>query len=767
MSALLLLASALGIGLAAWLPQLPPLACLWLLPPLFLVSCKIRRRPLWLVFCFALGMSWGVGYGHWALSSLLPDDLEGEELVLEGRVVGLPDQDARRLRFLLQVTSAETTQGKPLTSFPRRVQLSWYDLNQDIHAGDEWHLLVKLKRPRSFVNPGGFDYQVWQLRRGVGASGYVRSANINQRLTQEPRVSVDYYRQNISRWLLANTQGSQQGIMLALLLGDRSLISNEQWRLLQTTGTNHLVAISGLHVGFVGLLGWFLGSLLARLPGSNRLPPGLISCVLASIFALVYSALAGFSLPTIRALIMLLVAQLALVMRRRLRPFDAWCLALLAVMIFDPLAPHDAGFWLSFGAVAVLILVFAGRVASRKPLPGTSLIGAQWAIFIGLLVPLALLMQEVSLVAPLANMVAIPLVTFLVVPSLLTGALVGDALPLMTAACLWLADKGLGVMEAWLLLVSGVAGSWSSYSLVLNNRALWLMLLAVTILLLPRGLPGRWLAWACGCLALVVPVKEKPELLFSALDVGQGLALVVQTKNHTLVYDVGPAYGERFDAGAGILVPYLRRQGTRRVDTLVLSHNDSDHIGGLRGFLNLMPLERLFYGEEQRLPEELAEVDSASCHQQPPWQWDGVEFRFLPPENLAGLSANDQSCVLLITYGEARLLLPGDISRQREYRLLGQEWIVQPLDLLVAAHHGSRTSSAPGFVARSRPRWVIFSAGYRSQHGHPHPQVVERFAGQGSQAFNTANTGAIEMLWRQPGDPEIRLAREQQKRYWH
>ncbi len=767
MSVLLLLACALGIGLVAWLPELPSLFWLWVLPPLFILAFKLHRPVMWVLCSLGCGLAWGLVYGHWAVSSVLPESLEGQDLVVEGRVIELPDQDSRRLRFVLQVAQAHTTQGEPLKTFPRRLQLSWYDLTRDVHAGDEWRLQVRLKRPRSFVNPGGFDYQVWQLRRGVGGTGYVRSAQLNQRLSERPFVSVDQRRQAMRDWLLANTQEPRQGLMLALLLGDRSRITSDQWRQLQVTGTNHLVAISGLHVGFVGLLGWLLGGLLGRLLTGLRLPPGVFGCALASLFAFVYSALAGFSLPTRRALIMLLVVQLAILLRRRLRPFDGWCLALVLVLVSDPLAPHDAGFWLSFGAVGVLILAFAGRVSPKKPFPGLSLVRAQWAIFVGLLVPLALLMQEVSLVAPIANILAIPLVTFLVVPGLLLGALVGDWLPLLSRVGLWVADKGLEALEAWLALVSAAAGDLASYPLVLNARGIWLIGLAAVILLLPRGLPGRWLVWPCVFLALWVPIKERPPLMFTALDVGQGLALVIQTPNHTLVYDTGPAYGERFDAGSGIVVPYLRGQGVERLDALVLSHNDADHTGGLEGLLEHMPPKGVFYGELQRLPSLVESLNARSCHQQPPWQWDQVEFRFLGVAAHIPQSANDHSCVLLVSYGDTRLLLPGDISRRMEYRLLGAGMVDEPVDLVVAAHHGSRTSSSAGFVAKTRPRWVIFSAGYRSQHGHPHPQVVGRFSAQGARPLNTADTGAIEMIWHQPGDPHIHLAREQQRRYWH
>ncbi len=544
---------------------------------------------------------------------------------------------------------------------------------------------------------------------------------------------------------------------------------------MQRTGTNHLIAISGLHIGFVALCGFTLGSLLGRPLNLMfyRVPSAWAGHGLALVLALAYSALAGFSLPTQRALVMVAAVQLALLGRRHVRPSDLLILALATVLLLDPLAGFDLGFWLSFAAVAVLLLAFVGRTPSRQPRPGASLIRSQWVVFLGLLIPLVLLTQGATLLAPLANMLAIPLVTFAVVPWLLFAAALAGVWPGLSGLLLRLADWGLTALEFWLVTLDELAGEALQFQPHLDWPGLVLASLAVLILLLPVGLPGRWLGYPALALAFCLPGERPPPLRLTFLDVGQGLAVVVQTPRHSLVYDTGPRYSDRMDAGGAIVAPYLRRRGVSELDAVVVSHGDNDHAGGLKGLLTAIPATRLWLGEPSRLdsgaslPESLAALEPRDCHENRSWRWDGVRFSLLFAGQPAEANSNNHSCVLLIEYAGQRLLLAGDIEREVEWRLIGRERVPEALTLLQVPHHGSVSSSTPVWVERVRPEWAVVSAGYENHLGHPHPDVEARYREQGSELLHTGELGALEFWWDEDGVMSRRSYREYQKRYWY
>lgn len=770
MSALLLTITA-GILVAGCFARLPPLDFLWLLIPFFLAAAIYRHRLLVLMLAFCLGLTWGVVYGYRVLDNILAEELVGQDLLVRGRIVDIPVADSRRQRFILAVAEMTASAGeKQLANFPARIQISWYDSPQPVLAGEEWQFLVRLKQPRGSVNPGGFDYQAWLLRRDIGAQGYVGNGPANQLQSPPRSYDVNYWRYSLREWLLAKSDSAQRSILVALLIGDRSAVEQNQWQVLLQTGTNHLIAISGLHVGFVALLGLILGKVLGRLIciGMHRFPPMLLPCLCASGSALFYSALAGFSLPTQRALIMVLTVQYAVVMQRSFRPRDTLLLAFALVTLHDPLAAYDPGFWLSFGAVAVLLFAFIGRITPPAiRIPGRNLFYSQWVVFIGLLLPLALLTNTASLLAPIANLVAIPLVTFVVVPVLLLAAAIRDLLPGLTELLLGIGDIGLQALFRWLQILLDLADGCLYPTLAFNPRAIVLAALALLLILLPRALPGRWLGYPMLLIALWIPVKMRAPLQLTVMDVGQGLAVVVQTPNHTLVYDAGPAYGESFDAGSAIVLPYLRRQNVGRVDKLVISHNDSDHAGGMNGLRNGIKVEHIYWGEPVRAGQPPLPQPASNCHIEPPWQWDEVTFRFLAWPQYPQTKSNDFSCVLLIEYAGQAILLPGDSSASVERRLLAGDDLPEAVALLLAGHHGSRTSSSAAFVKHVRPQMVVFSAGYRNQHGHPHPAVAARFQESGSRAFNTAHSGALEFIWEKQKPVQVIEYRQQQQRYWY
>lgn len=778
---LLLLVFSAGILVASYLPVLPSLYTLWLLPFCFLVGLAWR----WFIYFFAiaLGVGWGIFSGHQLLATQLDSHLEGQTLEVSGWVMDIPDSDSHKTRFLLRVDDSAFQGNLAAKPFPETLQLSWYARGEktqpSIIPGDYWQLNVRLKRPRGFVNPGGFDYQAWLLRRGIGATGYVVSATaVENPPSPNVLISIDKLRWQLQHWVLTHCESNECGILVALLIGDTSLVDKHQWLRMQQTGTSHLIAISGLHVGFLAIVGYWCGLLFGRLMqrlGSHT-PAQRWAYSLAIIFAGFYSALAGFNIPTVRTLIMLAVFYVAAFWYRPVRLAHSYFAALSLVLLLDPLAAFDMGFWLSFGAVAVLLVSFSGRYLSTanyttgRPFSRVKqwLWGytrSQWVLFIGLLVPLGLLTYSSPLLAPVANFVAIPLVTFFVVPCLLLGAsfaLVSDNLLLLR-----LAEAGMKLLAHWLDLLLGFAqGDRSEIFmpvLAFNVPSVLLLILATFTLLSAPGLLPRWLGYLGLCLGITVghlPATNPPELELTIMDVGQGTALLVSTPDHHLVYDTGPRYTEDFDAGSGILLPFLRSQGIRSLDAVVVSHSDLDHAGGLEGLTQQMNVSRIFYGEPPG-------SDGLNCHDQEPWQWNKVKFRFLKWPIQPGASANDRSCVLLLEYGDQRILLPGDIESNAEWILLRGNELPGKLTVLLAAHHGSRTSSNPAFVAYTRPDWVIYSAGYKNQHGHPHPQVQARFEAQGSRALSTAAQGALVLRWRPERPLEVIATRQTRRRYWH
>ena len=793
---LALLLFSLGVIAVSFFPYLPPLWSVFLVSPLLILGRRWRSARYW--FALLMGLAWGIYAGHNLLSMQLDDSLVGKDLVVTGQIHGLPKNNNRLLRFNLRVTSAVTVAGTPIPTenFPAKLQLSWYQYQRDgamhdlpqLVIGDQWQVRVRLKRPRGFANPAGFDYQAWLLRQGIGASGYVVQHRNNQRITAETKSLqfddwINLQRYHLQQWVIAQSTSNERGILIALLIGDSALVDKNQWARMQKTGTSHLIAISGLHVGFLAIFGFYIGLWLGKCVQLiwHRCPALMIAWCCAIACASFYSALAGFNIPTVRTLIMLVLFYVACLWRRSINIADIFCVALASVVVLDPLAAFDMGFWLSFGAVALLLVSFSGRLVAKKtlePWSGLSAINlvvgfirSQWVMFIGLLLPLSLLVSSVSLVAPIANGIAIPLITFLVVPLLLISAairdLFGGASDFLLFGAGWLMEL-LGTFLDGLLEVGGY---WSSPVVAFNPGCVLLIALSCCVLLLPKALFPRMLGWGglllgAGLHFFIAP-PDQPDLTLAVLDVGQGTAVVVRVGEQTLVYDIGSKYTDSFDAGSGIVAPYLYAQGIHYVDRLVVSHGDMDHAGGLHGLLEKTSIEELLAGEPEKLPKTiLATAAPQNCHQTAAWSWQSVRFEFLQFTQLVRANANNRSCVLLISYGKHSILLPGDVETSIENQMLNAQQLPQKLHLLLAGHHGSRTSSGAGFVNKMRPEIVVYSAGYRSQHGHPHPQVRQRFQVVGSHELNTAESGAIVFEWDQGHLRRVQEHRQARRRYW-
>jgi competence protein ComEC len=815
-----LLCFSLGIILVGYLPELPSLIFSY---SAFIVTATVLlvvRKKCSLVFsslifsvgCFVIGSVFGVAAGYYLLASQLPDEMAEKDIVVEGQVINLPQENDRRQLFTFKLTRAYSGDESPTAfeNIPRKINISSYgDLR--VKTGEHWRLVVKLKKPRGFVNPGGFDYQASLLRRGIGATGYIRQGD-NRLLHPQPSFSLDVLRYELQHWLINTSHSPQKGILVALLVGDTSLVSKEQWGEMVKTGTNHLIAISGLHLGFFAIVGFFVGNLLGRcLQLVWYKYPSMISGYVCSIgFTLFYSIIAGFNIPTIRTLIMLAVVQLALLWRRTFRGRDTLLIALVLVLIYDPLAAYDIGFWLSFGAVAMLIFCFSGRISIVKKSTARQSYGnhfllflkSQWVMFVGLLIPLAVLIHTSSLLAPPANFIAIPVITFFVVPCVILAALCHFTVGILESFFLRCAELGMSLVHEWLNYLLTLGAGQLNPLVNINPWAVFLAMLGVVLILMPRGLGNKWVGYAGLIFALMIPLKKLPDLQMLVFDVGQGTAVLIRTPNHQLLYDTGPQYTENFDAGSGIIVPYLKSQGLQKIDTLVVSHNDKDHSGGLEGVLAAVDVNQLLLGElreqsDQGEPGELVELVElgpsepkkifatntftdknkshqnlpnkpkiSNCHLQAPWQWDGVNFRFIIWPIASSAKANNHSCVLLVEFNGQKILLAGDIEKDVE-RLLVERKELSALDILLAPHHGSKTSSTAGFVAQVNPRRVIYSAGFHNQHGHPHIDVQARYAEIGSVPHNTAYAGALEFTWRGQQPYQLTQYRHSQARYWY
>ncbi|MDX1654834.1 MAG: DNA internalization-related competence protein ComEC/Rec2, partial [Candidatus Competibacteraceae bacterium] len=664
-----------------------------------------------------------------------------------------PEPGYRHTRFQLEVESLYHHDS--MIPLEGRLALSWYQDPPALEVGERWRLTVRLKRPRGLANPGGGDYERRLYLAGIAARGYVRAAPAPRRLGVAERFFLNRLRQGLlARIQTALVDSSFAGIVAALAVGERQGIDQDQWQRLTATGTAHLMAISGLHIGLVAGLSFWVGRWAwSSCPPLARRWPALKAAALAALGgAVIYAALAGFSLPTRRALIMVTVVMVALLGSRPVVPSRVLALALLLVVVLDPVAPLGGGFWLSFGAVAVILYTSVGR---RTGGDLGHWLWLQGAVFLGLVPVTLALFGQVSLVSPLANLVAIPWAGVTVVPLTLLGVL---TLPLGNQL-LELAALTVDWLWAFLAWAEGLGtGQW--YGPAPPLWALGTALIGLVWLLAPRGIPGRW-AGLVLCLPLVAAPRPLPapgEVWFTLLEVGQGLATVIRTRHHLLVYDTGPRLGQT-DAGQLALVPFLRAQGVERVDLLILSHRDSQHIGGTRSLLEALSVAEIITPDPLAVPVSQA----LPCRAGRNWRWDGVRFSILHPER--AMADDNGSCVLRIAGPGGTLLLPGDIEGPAEAALVRAYGKGLAAQVLVAPHHGSRALSRSDFLTAVEPHYIIFSNGYRNRWGYPRPQTRTLY-GQHGRLLDTVEWGAITLRLT-PGE-EIRVEghRLRRRHYW-
>jgi competence protein ComEC len=697
------------------------------------------------------GFCWvGLAAQH-DLSHRVAQCMDGEIVETSGMVVGLPKPAALQTQFDF-VPSAITPWPACAGALPHRLRLSWFSA-PTIRTGDEWQLRLRLRGIRGFQNPGGFDYERWAFTTHLDGAGSVRHGEL--------RMRGSTWSWDALRWSLRTRLGqldlAHTGIVLGLLTGDGGLMSDDDWALFRATGTVHLMVISGLHLTIAAAIGVWLGHGVVRMFPAllRRRGSNWFGAMSGTVLVTLYACLAGWGVPVQRAWLatVLVVWVLALGRRHSLPLLFLWVLAL--VLTVEPTAALQAGFWLSFGAVAVLLMQFAPRVGARSLL--RDLGAAQLALGCAM-VPLLLgTVGGVAWLGPIANLVAVPLVSVVIVPADLLSATLLYVLPDLGARSFHVADVLVGFVVAYLRALAQF--DWLAWQSGFGRPALAISMAASILLLAPLPARHRTLLLLCVLLPAIPAARaiEPPEFRVTVLDVGQGLAVLVDTARHRLLYDAGPRSPTGLDVGRTVVVPSLHATGPARLDVAILSHPDMDHVGGYPAVAAAIPVRSLLGSKPV-----VGTTALQPCKRGQAWQWDGVRFSILHPVEIQRPD-NDRSCVLLIDNGRARVLLPGDISGVAEYDvtpLLSD----LPVDLLVAAHHGSRTSSTWPFVRATWPRFVVVSAGHLNRFGHPHPDVVCRFITAGARVVSTARSGALE--WRSPAPVQLREWRSIAPRYW-
>ncbi|WP_456379951.1 DNA internalization-related competence protein ComEC/Rec2 [Thiolapillus sp.] len=761
---MLLIAAGFALGVIAFqqLPVLPGSG--WLLLLLPVLWCWWRFPRVGLPCAVLTGFFWGQISAMASQPPSVPEAMLEGVVLASGTIQGIPDINPRRSRFLFQASQLQ--QGELRLSGNWRFRVSWYGHSSRPVAGDKWILPLRLKLAHGYRNPGGFDYAGWLYARQVVHTGYVKGEGIP---AGRQWWSLDRLRQKLAEDISLSGISHRSGAVLsALVVGDRSALSREDKAVFAATGTSHMIAISGLHIGLVAALVYFLVQWgWRRFPRlCCRWPATVAAAPFAMSAALVYAAMAGFSIPTQRALIMLLIVMLGILFRRSTQPPRVLGLALVAVVLWDPLSVISAGFWLSFGAVAA-ILFLAHRGTGRF-----FWLWLQLGIFLALAPLLVWQQLPVSLFSPLVNLLAIPVFATLIVPLSMTAVVLQQAYPglgqLLMPVVGWLLDLFLTTLD--------VVALWSPALRWEAAPAGLLVFLGV------MALPALWLTmkrtwhplWQLSLfsilfLSLVLHAKQTYAPLpnhfrFTLMDVGQGLSVVVRTARHVLVFDTGPRFPSGFNTGSAVLLPYFENQGIRSIDKLILSHSDVDHIGGASDLLQNLQIEDVLSGEPA---DPGLTADVRRCVAGEIWWWDGVRFEILYPPAGVALEGNNASCVLKVSAGRDGALVTGDIER------MGEDWLLKfapgklKSQVVVAAHHGSASSSSESFVDAARPRYVLFATGRANRWGFPREEVVERWHATGASALNTATEGAIEFNLGEAETAHPISWHSLTRRYWH
>ena len=813
-----------GGSLLFFLPQLPiywlqislatsaiSLACIYLTPKPVLIN-----RLGFIGLLFILGFCWNARYAENRLENILHPDLEGKEIAVEGRVLALPQSNASGAKFAFAIERA-TFAKEIISVFPKRVYLSWQPAWRstqsipEVMPGQRWKFKVKLKRPYGSLNPHTFDFERWAFHQDYGASGSVKSGELLVArdiglMEFELRMELARYhlREKIHSILPADARYG--GVLVALVMGDQNAIDQDDWQVFNATGIGHLISISGLHVTMLAGVGASIAAFIwRRRHWPLMIPVSKVAAIVGFVTAFIYAWLAGFQIPAQRTMYMVGVVAFALWSGRNPRSFDIWWWALAFVLLIDPMAPYTPGFWLSFGAVAA-ILYAMGDSPGLLGIPTGKELEVHWiyrvvkalreACRVQAVVTLALLpftlywFYQVSAVSPLANAFAIPLVSYIVTPLAITGALLPEFLGK------WLMMPAHASMEYLAILLNWMA-SWP-WSVVWSSQPAWWVLVLSGVGIVYAIQPGEIRkTWHLRALALCfsIPLFTSSDVLLggsgldhgefraSVLDIGQGTAVLIETTNRKLLYDTGPIQGKKDDAGQRTILPYLRGRGIAQIDRMVISHSDSDHIGGAATLLNHIQFNSMMGSLPSSNPLiqnlQARKIPAIPCRYGQSWIWDGVEFFIWHPHESTLFKdqypgkPNEMSCVLEVRNRQASFWLTGDVERQ------GEAEITERLDvealktigdrelIFMAPHHGSKTSSSIELLKKLEPNQAFAQNGYRNRYGHPHPTVSARYESQEIPFYQTPKTGAQIWLFKNNKNSSTQFWRHDIKRLWH
>lgn len=726
-----------------------------------------------------LGFFWAALLATVALSSELPRDHEGRDLVLTGTVASLPYRFEQGVRFNFAV---ETVHARDAL-VPPLVGLAWYGTDSvgDVQPGERWQLTVRLQRPHGNANPHGFDYEVWLLEQGVRATGYVRPKGRGDGRRERFVVSFNNVVERCRAALRARIEhalaGKQYaGVIVALVVGDQRAIEQSDWQVFNRTGVGHLISISGLHITMVaGLFAMAMSALWRRSFFTNaqlplRLPAQKVAALAGAFVALLYVLLAGFGIPAQRTLYMLCVVAAALWSGSIANVSHVLCAALGAVVLLDPWAMLAPGFWLSFGAVAMILFATTGRTeAAQSRVWGMLRVGAhtQYVVTLGLVPLTMLLFAQFSLAGPFANALAIPLIGLVVTPLSLAGSVLPAPLSTLLLGAAHAGVAALAFVLEWMSSLPYAV--WSA-----PTPQPWVFCFALfgTVwMLAPRGWPRRWVG-ACAWLPLLAGQPSHPphgEVSVTAFDVGQGMALLIETSAHRLLYDTGPYYSPESNGGKRVILPYLKARGIATLDMMIVSHSDVDHAGGALDLLSEISAAWVASSLWDDHPIRKAARRHVRCAAGQSWRWDGVLFEMLQPA-LASyadptLKPNARGCTLRITAAGGSLLLAADIEAAQEAQLVLHARAKLRADVLLAPHHGSGTSSTPEFLAAVAPRLALFQVGYRNRYKHPKKEVYDRYGALGIERIRTDEAGAVTI--RTEDGLRARSFRQEHARYWY
>lgn len=749
-----LLAGAVAVHL---LPGLPPVWLSLALAVIALILLCLPRTGRWPTW-FVLGFAWNLACAAMALEQQLPVDLHGRDFEVIGHVRGLPAVQEGSTRFEFVIESA-TLDGEAV-ALQGLSRLNWYDDAPLLAACSRWQLRLRLRPPRGLVNPGGLDGERSAALRGVVATGYVRNGGQNRPLAASGGPCIDAWRQDIATAIAQRFQHAQSsGLLRALAVGDQQAIADADWQVLRATGISHLIAISGLHVGMFAAF----GALLARLAWKAwprltlRIPGPLLEAPVAMACAFGYGLLAGMGVPTIRTLLMIAIALLARYARRASSVVQALALAATAIVLWDPLALLSAGFWLSFAGVAILLAVT--RPIGTKHVLWRELPRVQLVLSLALLPMTIWFFGQGSLIGPLANLLAVPWVSFLVVPLTVAGSLLIVDLPAIGGPLLDLADvllRALWHVMQWMAALPSAQVHFAAMPI----WAFALALVGIIWILMPRGVPARALGVLL-LLPLLVPIRHPPAAAGFEVwmfDVGQGLAVLVRTAGHTVLYDAGPRYPSGFDLGDAVVIPSLHALGIERLDRMILSHGDSDHAGGAAAVQRAFPEAVIESGEPARLA-----IAADACRDGESWRWDDVDFRVVAVT--AAVDSNDRSCVLVVSGSAGSLLLTGDATARVEAAIAARIGPLRHPLLMSVPHHGSKTASSAAFLDALDPQLALLSSGYHNHFGHPHADVLARLRERSIPLLNTADAGYLHVRFASAGYV-ARSGRDESRAWW-